>query len=394
MNEQQKALVRATIPVLQSSGVALTSHFYQRMLSHNPELKHIFNQGHQGAGRQQQALAGAVLAYAQNIDDPSVLLPVVERIAHKHVSLGIRAEHYAIVDKHLLTSIQEVLGDAASAELIDAWAAAYGELAQLFIGLENTLYQQSVDNTGGWSGWKPFRIVRKQPESDEITSFYLQPIDGGRLPNYQPGQYISVRVYVEELGIFQPRQYSLSDIAGGSALRISVKRQGAGETSPEGKVSNLLHSQYDVGQIVELSAPAGEFVLQQSSERPVVLLSGGVGITPMIAIARTLAQQGKRDIHFVHSARNRHVHAFIDVSDSLAEKGAKVHYFYDQTDAQDQHVSPAPFALTDVLPEAPHDAEYYLCGPAAFMRHYLSELKAHGVPETQIFAEAFGSGGV
>ncbi|MCH1929391.1 NO-inducible flavohemoprotein [Shewanella sp. A25] len=394
MNEQQKDLVRATIPVLQSSGVALTTHFYQRMLNHNPELKHIFNQGHQGAGRQQQALAGAVLAYASHIDDPSVLLPVVERIAHKHVSLGIRAEHYAIVGKHLLASIQEVLGDAATPELIDAWAAAYGQLAQLFIDLESSLYQQSVDAAGGWSGWRPFRIVRKQAESAEITSFYMQPIDGGSLPHYQPGQYISLRVYVEELGIYQPRQYSLSDMAGANEFRISVKRQGAGETTPAGKVSNLLHANYDVGQVVELSAPGGEFYLQQQSNRPVVLLSGGVGITPMIAIGKTLHQQGQREIHFVHSARNSQVHAFKSVSDGFAEKGAKVHYFYDRPQADEAYARSAPFAIADVLPSSPLEAEYYLCGPLPFMRHYITELKAHGVPETQIYAEAFGSGGV
>ena len=155
MNEQQKALIRATVPVLRSSGVALTSHFYNRMFTHNPELKNIFNQGHQKTGRQQEALAAAVLAYAAHIDDPSVLLPVVARVAHKHVSLGIRAEHYTIVGKHLLASIKEVLGDAATPELIDAWAAAYGSLADLFINFESDLCQQSIDTDGGWTGWRP-----------------------------------------------------------------------------------------------------------------------------------------------------------------------------------------------------------------------------------------------
>ena len=87
-------------------GVALTRHFYARMFEHNPELKHIFNQGHQAGGEQQQALAGAVAAYAEQIDDPSVLAPVVTRIEHKHVSLGVRPEHYPIVGKHLLASIR------------------------------------------------------------------------------------------------------------------------------------------------------------------------------------------------------------------------------------------------------------------------------------------------
>ena len=155
MNEQQKALVKATVPVLKTNGVALTKHFYQRMFTHNPELKNIFNQGHQNSGRQQEALAMAVAAYAENIDDPSVLLPVVERIAHKHVSLGIRAEHYAIVGRHLLASIKEVLGDAATDELVSAWAAAYTELADLFINLESDLYQQATQQDGGWTGWRP-----------------------------------------------------------------------------------------------------------------------------------------------------------------------------------------------------------------------------------------------
>lgn len=107
MKESQKSLVLATVPVLRESGVALTTYFYQRMLKHNPELKNVFNQSHQKTGNQPQALAMAVLAYAENIHDPSVLLSVVERIAHKHTSLGIRAEQYGIVGKHLLASIKE-----------------------------------------------------------------------------------------------------------------------------------------------------------------------------------------------------------------------------------------------------------------------------------------------
>lgn len=394
MNEQQKVLVRATIPVLQRSGVALASHFYQRMLTYNPELKHVFNHGHQQDGRQPQALAGAVLAYAEHIDDPTVLLPVVERIAHKHVSLGIRAEHYAIVGKHLLASIQEVLGEAATTELVDAWAAAYHQLAQLFTGIESDLYQQHIATEGGWTGWRPFRIVRKQIESEEITSFYLRPLDGGQLPTYQPGQYISLRVYVEQLGCYQPRQYSLSNVATGSEFRISVKREMAGNATPAGAVSNLLHTDYDVNDMLELSAPTGDFVLQQDSQRPVVLLSGGVGITPMLAIAQSLLQQGTRPLHFVHAARNPQVHAFKALSDEFAEQGAQVHYFYDEQGGSEQPHTCAPFALTEVLPPSATDAEYYLCGPLAFMQHYITELRAYGVPESQIYAEVFGSGGL
>jgi nitric oxide dioxygenase len=366
------------------------------MFQHNPELKHLFNQGQQGSGRQQQALAAAVLAYAENLDDPSVLLPVVERIAHKHVSLGIRAEHYGIVGKHLLASIQEVLGDAATPELIDAWAAAYGALAELFIGVESSLYHQATATSGGWSGWRPFRISKRVAESEVITSFYFEPLDGGPLPSFKPGQYVSLRLYVAELDLFQPRQYSLSDAPGQPYLRISVKREAASEQQPAGRVSNLLHDQYDEGQIVELSAPLGDFYLQESGTSPVVLLSGGVGITPMVSILNHLVRSGSpRPIHFLHSARDGASHAFNAHLQAMAAKpGVTVRCFYDRLLPQDAGIQQAPFVLPHHLPEQPLDAEYYLCGPAPFMRHYLAELHQLGVPAANIHAEAFGSGGV
>lgn len=395
MKESQKSLVLATVPVLRESGVALTTYFYQRMLKHNSELKNVFNQSHQKTGNQPQALAMAVLAYAENIHDPSVLLSVVERIAHKHTSLGIRAEQYGIVGKHLLASIKEVLGDAASDELIDAWAAAYQQLADLFIDVESKLYQASVEKAQGWTGWRPFRVRSKVAESEEITSFYLEPTDGGTLPVFKPGQYISVRVLVKETGLYQPRQYSLSQAPNEETLRISIKKESAADHKPAGLVSNHMHGEIQQGDVIEVSAPYGEFVLNEQSERPIVLLSGGVGITPMMAMSSYL---NKKDalgsVHFIHSARNPQVHAFKSVTDEFAEKGMKVNYFYDHGANQDNGAQQAPFDLTHVLPQDVTRADYYLCGPMAFMSHYMTQLRQLGVPETQIYAEAFGSGGV
>ncbi len=121
MTNDQKALIRSTVPVLREHGVALTTYFYNRMLTHNPELKNVFNSANQHTGAQPTALAMAVLAYAEHIDNPEVLAQAISRIAHKHVSLDIRPEQYAIVGKHLLASIGEVLGEAASPELLEAW---------------------------------------------------------------------------------------------------------------------------------------------------------------------------------------------------------------------------------------------------------------------------------
>ena len=156
LTARQKELVKATVPVLREHGVALISHFYKRMLTSNPELQNVFNNAHQARGHQQQALAGAVLAYAENIENPTVLL-----IDIKHCTIGIRAEQYGIVGKHLLASIKEVLGEAANDELIEAWAAAYGQLADILIGVEGGIYKEQTLADGGWSGWRPFVVERK-----------------------------------------------------------------------------------------------------------------------------------------------------------------------------------------------------------------------------------------
>lgn len=318
LSPEVRALVKATAPVLKEHGEALTRHFYTRMLGGNPELRQLFNQGHQQSGQQQQALAAAVAAYAEHIDDPSVLLQVVERIAHKHVSLGVRAEHYAIVGKHLLASIREVLGEAATDELIDAWAAAYGQLADLLIGRERALYAAAASRDGGWTGWRAFKVVRKTPESAEITSFYLAPADGGATPDYLPGQYVSVRVYVPELGLMQPRQYSLSEAPGmPGQLRISVKREAG---SPAGMVSGTLHNRINEGDVLDVSPPQGDFTLDAEDGRPVVLLSGGVGLTPMVSMLNHLtARDDGRQIRFVHACREAGVHAMKEHINALRQ---------------------------------------------------------------------------
>ncbi|CAB5516812.1 Flavohemoprotein [Achromobacter anxifer] len=401
LSPQIRTLVKGTAPVLKTHGVALTKHFYARMFQHNPELKHVFNQGHQAGGEQQQALAGAVAAYAEHIDDPSVLMPVVTRIVHKHVSLGIRPEHYQIVGKHLLASIKEVLGEAATDELVDAWAAAYGQLADLLIAEEARLYAESAAKPGGWTGWRAFRVVGKQRESAEITSFYLAPADGGAVPAYRPGQYVSVRVFVPELGLMQPRQYSLSDAPGQDRLRISVKREAGGADTPAGRVSNALHDRLEEGGVIDVAPPQGDFHLREEGNAPVVLLSGGVGLTPMVSILNHLVGlNDERQIRFVHGCRNSSVHAMKEHVNSIAAERGNVRkaVFYEEIGHADQpgrdydHAGRVDLlAIRDqvIVP----DADYYLCGPAGFMRAQRAALTGLGVPDERIHAEAFGSGG-
>ena len=398
LNELQRTLVKETAPILREHGEALMRHFYARMFAHNPELKPMFNQGHQQSGAQQQALAVAVAAYAENIDDPSVLAPVLKMVANKHASLGIRAEHYPIVGGHLLSSIREVLGESAKDELIEAWAAAYGQLADVLIQMEAELYHETVQKQGGWSGWRTFKVARKEIESEEITSFYFAPIDGGHVPSYLAGQYITVKVFVPQLGMMQPRQYSLSQAANPEFLRISVKREIEGVT-PAGMVSNQLHDAVEIGALIDLTAPNGEFFLAPEHNAPLVLISAGVGITPMLAMAQTaLARATEQPIRFIHACRHGGVHAFrewLAVQSNHANTFSSTVYYEnpraDDVRGQDFDIA-GRLNLLDISDTLPDNADYFLCGPIQFMQAQKSALLGLGIDASRIQAEAFGSG--
>jgi nitric oxide dioxygenase len=394
---QQKESIKATIPVLRTNGVALTTYFYERMLRHNPELKHVFNQGNQHNNKQPMALAMAVLAYAEHIDDPSVLVGALTSIAHKHVSLDIRPEQYDVVGHHLLASIGEVLTLPANSPLLEAWALAYGQLASLMTGVESQLYRQTINQTGGWSGWRPFVIRRKVRESDEITSFYLYPSDGGQVLDYRPGQFVSIRLFLPALNLLQPRQYSLSSAPNGQYYRISVKRENGTNLRPDGLVSNYLHDRMQEGAMVELTAPAGGFTLATDHKGPVVFISGGVGQTPLMSMLEELIRtQSQRSISWVHGARNEAVHAFRDVVSAWSQQTENLScfYFYEQLN-EEAELAPTIIPGWVAVPRIADsiiqpDAMYYLCGPEPFLRKQYADLTALGVQPEAIRYEEFG----
>jgi nitric oxide dioxygenase len=397
LTADQIARVKATVPVLAEHGTTITKHFYKRMFAHHPELKNLFNQAHQQSGNQPETLARAVYAYAANIDNLGALGPAVSRIANKHASLNIRPEHYPIVGRHLLGAIVDVLGDAVDQPTLDAWQVAYGQLANIFVGTEAKLYEGAA-----WSGFRPFKVARKQVESDEITSFYLTPADGTAACGFEPGQYVSVTRFVDKLGVDQPRQYSLSDAPHGKWLRISVKREDGREDAAPGHVSNLLHAGVEEGTIVHVSAPMGDFTLDRKKTTPVVLMSGGVGVTPMTSMLSTLLADGsERSVTFVHACRNGRVHAFREWLDETTASHANVKrvVFYEAVDASDRQGIDYDFeGRLDVAKIADRvvapDADYYICGPVPFMRAQRDALIALGVEPTRIHTEVFGSGAV
>lgn len=386
LSTEHRAIVTATVPILEQGGEALTTHFYQLLFRDFPEVKAYFNQAHQHDGGQPRALANSILMYAKNIDRLAALGDLVSVIVNKHVSLNILPEHYPMVGASLLKAIREVLGaETATDAVLEAWGAAYGQLADILIGAEHAAYDGQAHAPGGWNGLRRFVVAEKRAESDEITSFVLRPEDGGAVMDFEPGQYIGLRVLVD--GVEQRRQYSLSAAANGKTYQISVKRE------PGGKVSNYLHDGVNVGDVVELLPPSGAFTISDS-DKPIVLISGGVGITPTMPMLKRALATG-REVRFIHAARHGGVHAFRDHVDALAAQHPQLrrHYIYAET--RDGHPVPDAVGLLDHeklagwLPES-RDVEAYFLGPTSFMRVVKQLLRELGVPESQTYFEFFG----
>ena len=402
LDPQKMEIIKATLPIVKEHGEAITKHFYKRLFKQHPELLNIFNQTHQITGHQPKALADAVYGAAANIEDFSQIMPVLERIGEKHRSLQIKPEHYPIVGENLLGAIKEVLGDAATNEIIDAWADAYDVISDVFIRMEDNMYKTTEAAPGGWAGFRDFVVEKKVKESDVITSFYLKPKDKKQITGFIPGQYITVKMEIGGEKFTHLRQYSLSDRPGLEHYRISVKREDSrSEGIPAGIVSTYLHNQVNEGDTIPITAPAGDFYLNMESDLPLVLISGGVGLTPLMCMLNTTIQeQPAREIYYIHAAINSKFHAFkAYVNDLAAEhKNLKAYSVYEKPTEEDKEMKNYDkegfFTLEwmqKVLPAK--EADFYFCGPTPFMKVVNKSLKQWGIPEEQIHYEFFGSFG-
>ncbi|MCK6263986.1 NO-inducible flavohemoprotein [Vibrio sp. ZSDE26] len=386
LNEQHINIVKSTIPLLEQAGPALTEHFYARMFRINPEVKDIFNMTNQHTGRQGVALFEAIAAYAKNIENLAALTSAVERIAQKHTSFNIQPEHYQIVGTHLIETLRELAADAFTTEVEEAWTAAYLFLAQVFIDREGELYLQRKLAVGGWENAREFVVTDKQAESSLVTSFTFTPVDGAEVLDYQPGQYIGIEVKPEGGQYNEIRQYSLSQKSNGKNYRISVKREGFG-SDYQGLVSNHLHDAIEVGDRVSLYAPAGDFFYTEK-QKPVVLISAGVGITPVQAMLQTLHDSGKENVSYLHACNNREQHSFIDETSTLISiNNWQQKVWYMEGDAEFS----GAMNLTAVASTLPlGDGDFYLCGPVVFMESIVKQLEALNVSRDRIHYEVFG----
>ena len=383
LSSTQEQIIADTAPVVAEHLETITARFYPLMFERYPEVNALFNASHQASGNQARALAGAVLQYVQLRNNPAEARAALSTAISKHISLGIQPDHYPIVGECLMAAIGEVLGNAVTPDVADAWQALYDELAGLLIDVEQSHYHDFANRPGGWQGRRAFRIRNRRPESAVITSFDLEPVDGEPVADFQPGQYIGVRLEINGEPVY--RHYSLSDVPNGRTYRISVKRE------PEGHVSRFLHDEAANGFELELLPPSGDLTL--TGQEPLLLVSGGVGQTPMLPLAKQALEQG-RSVAYLHAARSSRHHAFADELQALRKQYPEhfnpvVIYEEDESTEGVDAIGMVDQALLAQHLPAP-SARCYFVGPEGFMQTVDAALDALGVSENRRHYEYFG----
>jgi ferredoxin-NADP reductase len=260
---------------------------------------------------------------------------------------------------------------------------------------------------GAWSGLRPFRVVRRSFEdaAQSQCSFYLEPTDGQALPPFKPGQFLTFSLVLpaDSGGAARSltRCYSLSDSPVPNHYRVTIKRVAAPAEPPglpAGAASNYFHDHVHAGATLQLRAPAGHFHLDAQSLTPVVLVAGGIGITPMVSMLRWCAQhQPERPVHLYYGVRNSAEHAYKAALEDMARQlpQLRLHAVYSKPLPEDrealdfQHRGHVDMALLkQTLPRGVH--QFYICGPAAMLESLVPGLTAWGVASTDIHFEAFG----
>lgn len=265
----------------------------------------------------------------------------------------------------------------------------------------NTAVAVVVQRDGSWKGFRPFKVVQLVQETNSCRSVYLMPVDGQAIASFAGGQHLAIRLQIP--GQTKPlvRCYSLSNGPGQPHYRLSIKAVAAPHNQndiPAGLASNFINSQLQVGDIIEAKAPSGRFVADKTSTSPMIMLAGGIGITPMISmLEEAFAENSKRLMILAYGAVNKSDQAFKAWIDDAAEKQDNFHVIHcysapAATDVQGVDFQVAGYVSMDLLKKLlpTNHCQFYLCGPPPFMDSINQGLAQWGVQEDQIFSEAFG----
>jgi len=294
-------------------------------------------------------------------------------------------------------------------EILRALLRAAAERAQQQVALEKLRAQlqetrlrcrEAEQAQAGWNGLRKFTVAKKVCECDDVHAFYLKPHDGRPLPAFKPGQYLTFQLDLPGRDKPLVRCYSLSD-SPKDYYRVTIKREKAPPDKPElppGAGSSFFTDVVKEGDILNVKAPSGHFCLDMAKTNPVVLIAGGVGLTPMLAMANAIAASGsKRETWFFFGVRNRREHIHKAELEQLAAENENIHLHVAYSKPGEKDVKGKDYhhegrvsieLLKELLPS--NNFEYYLCGSGAFMKSLTDGLEAWGVPDNDVFFEAFG----
>ncbi|GAB3700174.1 globin domain-containing protein [Corynebacterium nasicanis] len=355
LTPEHEEIIKATLPAVGANIATIAQTFYRTMFGNHPELlANTFNRGNQKSGEQQKALAASVATFATMLVDPNAPDPVdlLARIGHKHVSLGITEDQYQIVYENLFSAIVEVLGaDVVTEEVAAAWSEVYWIMADVLITYEKALY--ASDGVKDGDVFREVTVVEKQELSDTVTTYTLE----GDLSEARPGQYTSIGVVLAD-GARQLRQYS---IIGQEPGRYTI----AVET--EGEVSTHLREKVQVGDTIQATLAAGDLVLLDD-DSPVVLVSSGIGSTPMVGMLSHLARTGsERRATYLHADDSEAAHAQLGQTTALLERLPEL------------TVERRYRENGELIDVAAHDlagSDLYLCGGSEFLQAIRRDLQA------------------
>jgi nitric oxide dioxygenase len=391
LSDRARPVVEATLPPVADNIGEIAQRFYRHMFDARPDLLDgLFNRGNQAEGTQQVALAGSVAAFASALVKTPEQLPeqLLNRIAHKHASLGLHPDQYRVVHEHLFWAIVDVLGDAVTPEVAAAWDEVYWLMAYALIHQERGLY--SARGVRPERVWRDWQVEEKVAETDDVVTFRVRRIDDRLVKTSLPGQYVSVKVRMPD-GVHQPRQYSLTAADDGEHRQFSVKRV-RGDGKPDGEVSNHLCDRVQVGDTLTMSLPFGDVVLDDW--RPAVFASAGIGVTPMAGMLSHLRHAGSGlPITLLHADADEASFALRRqvLDDVRALPNAAVHVWYESGAHSALPVDGVHAGTMDVTAvDLPDGAAYYLCGPLPFMQAVRSALIERGIAPRDIQYEVFG----
>ncbi|MDO5454462.1 MAG: globin domain-containing protein [Corynebacterium sp.] len=353
LSEEHAALVKATLPAVGENVEAIARTFYEKLFTAHPELlRDTFNRGNQKTGAQQKALAASVATFATMLVDPEAPDPVnmLSRVAHKHVSVGITEDQYPVIHEHLMAGIGEVLGDAVTDDVAEAWSAVYWLMAEVLVDQEKGLY--ASDDVKPGEVFREVTVTDKQSLTENVTTYTLQ----GDLVKPRPGQYTSIGVVLPD-GARQLRQYSI--VAGNEHFyRIAVETNG--------EVSNHLKEKVDAGDTIQATLAAGDLVLEDG-DNPVVLISSGIGSTPIIGMLAYLTRtQSDRRVTCLVADENEASLAQKAEGDSFVEQLKNASVFFSYRD-HGEMLKPSEYDVAG--------ADVYICGGSAFLKSVRDDLE-------------------